>query len=272
MASPKQLQLRDRTHIRFRLWVPEARGHAAFVAVTPFACDCTGPELECSGSSPAWNSRGVSSRPRPVAWERQGKRRDDGPLHHPQPAGAPAVQIHRHRPRRHHQVGMAGEPAPRLLLLLHGPFRPSQLLRHRGEWEQSSRPLQLDGEDAAALRAASRQAWGELRSRLVGAVRESAYPFCEPTVCRRSRAALPRADWFSVVSSRAVPVQNVLAYPGRPAWPAFARTLRNTALGRQDTWELWPWTLKPASVRRDCIGVRCKVEARFWLIVVDFFP
>lgn len=84
--------------------------------------------------------------------------RHDGPLHHPQPAGAPAVQVHRHGARRHHQVGVAGEPAPRLVLLLHGPLRSAQLLRHRREREQGARPLQPDGEDAAALRAARRQA------------------------------------------------------------------------------------------------------------------
>lgn len=84
--------------------------------------------------------------------------RHDGPLHHPQPAGAPAVQVHRDGPRRHHQVGVAGEPAPGLVLLLHGPLRPAQLLRHRREREQGARPLQPHGEDAAALRAARRQA------------------------------------------------------------------------------------------------------------------
>lgn len=60
-------------------------------------------------------------------------RHHDGPLHHPQPVGAPPVQVHRDGPRRHHQVGVAGEPAPRLVLLLHGPLRLAQLLRHRRE-------------------------------------------------------------------------------------------------------------------------------------------
>jgi len=86
------------------------------------------------------------------------RRRHDGPVHHPQPAGAPAVQVHRDGPRRHHQVGVAGEPAPGLVLLLHGALRPAQLLRHRREREQGARPLQPHGEDAAALRAARRQA------------------------------------------------------------------------------------------------------------------
>lgn len=65
-----------------------------------------------------------------VAWLRSISQ-DDGPLQHPQPAGAPAVKVYWHRTRRHHQVGMAGEPAQRLVLLLHGPLRPPQLLLHR---------------------------------------------------------------------------------------------------------------------------------------------
>lgn len=88
----------------------------------------------------------------------QYRRRHDGPLHDPQPAGAPAVQVHRDGPRGYDEVGVAREPAPGLLLLLHGPLRPAQLLRHRREREQGPCALQPHGEDAAALRASRRQA------------------------------------------------------------------------------------------------------------------
>lgn len=52
---------------------------------------------------------------------------NDRQIQHPQSAGAPPVQVHRDGTRRHQQVGVAGQPAQRLLLLLHGTFRSAQL-------------------------------------------------------------------------------------------------------------------------------------------------
>lgn len=84
---------------------------------------------------------------------------DDRQIQHPQSAWASPVQIHRHGTRWHQQMGMAGQPAQRLLLLLHGTFWPSQLLLCGREWEQSPRPLQSDGEDASAMWTTSGQTW-----------------------------------------------------------------------------------------------------------------
>lgn len=84
---------------------------------------------------------------------------NDRQIQHPQSARASSVQIHRHRTRWHQQMGMAGQPAQRLLLLLHGTLWPSQLLLGGREWEQSPRPLQSDGEDASAMRATCGQTW-----------------------------------------------------------------------------------------------------------------
>lgn len=82
----------------------------------------------------------------------------DGPIQHPQPAGTSTVQVHRHWTRRHQQVGMVSEPAPGLVLLVHGTLRPAQLLLCRREREQSPSSVQPDGEDAAAVWTTSRQA------------------------------------------------------------------------------------------------------------------
>lgn len=84
---------------------------------------------------------------------------NDRQIQHPQSARASSVQIHRHWTRWHQQMGMAGQPAQRLLLLLHGTFWPSQLLLGGREWEQSPRPLQSDGEDASAMWATCGQTW-----------------------------------------------------------------------------------------------------------------
>lgn len=54
---------------------------------------------------------------------------------------------------------MAGQPAQGLLLLVHGTFWPAQLLRRGREREQSARPLQPDGEDAAAMWTPRGQTW-----------------------------------------------------------------------------------------------------------------
>lgn len=87
----------------------------------------------------------------------------------------------------------AGEPAPRLLLLLPGPLGPFRLLRHCGEWEQSASLLQLDGEDAAAPQTTSRQARERTPSchRCVGASPEF-LPFAIIF------AFLPQVDRFSM--------------------------------------------------------------------------
>lgn len=84
-------------------------------------------------------------------------RKNDRPVQHPQPAGTSPVEVHRYRTRRHQQVGMAGQPAPGLLLLLHGTLWPTQLLLCCWEREQGTCPLQPNGEDASALWATSRQ-------------------------------------------------------------------------------------------------------------------
>lgn len=82
---------------------------------------------------------------------------NDGQIQHPQSAGASSVQVHRHRTRWHQQVGMAGQPAQRLLLLLHGTLWPAQLLLRSWEREQSQSPLQPDGEDAPTVWTTGRQ-------------------------------------------------------------------------------------------------------------------
>lgn len=56
-------------------------------------------------------------------------------------------------------MGMAGQPAPRLLLLIHGTFWPAQLLLRGREREQSACPLQPDGEDASTMWTTCRQTW-----------------------------------------------------------------------------------------------------------------
>lgn len=84
---------------------------------------------------------------------------NDRQIQHPQSARASSVQIHRHRTRWHQQMGMAGQPAQRLLLLLHGTLWPSQLLLGGREREQSPRPLQSDGEDASAMWTTCGQTW-----------------------------------------------------------------------------------------------------------------
>lgn len=86
-------------------------------------------------------------------------REDDRPVQHPQPAGTSPVKVHRYRTCWHQQVGMACQPAPRLLLLLHGTLWPAQLLLCCWEWEQSTCSLQPDGEDASAVWTTSRQTW-----------------------------------------------------------------------------------------------------------------
>lgn len=56
-------------------------------------------------------------------------------------------------------MGMAGQPAQRLLLLIHGTFWPAQLLLRGREREQSACPLQPDGEDASTMWTTCRQTW-----------------------------------------------------------------------------------------------------------------
>lgn len=92
---------------------------------------------------------------------------DDGQIQHPQPARASSVQIHWHWTRWHQQMGMAGQPTQRLLLLIHGTFWLAQLLFCGREWEQSSCPLQSDGEDASAMWTTSGQTWWFLISVII---------------------------------------------------------------------------------------------------------
>lgn len=56
-------------------------------------------------------------------------------------------------------MGMAGQPAQRLLLLIHGTFWPAQLLLRHWEREQSACPIQPDGEDASTMWTTCRQTW-----------------------------------------------------------------------------------------------------------------
>lgn len=72
-------------------------------------------------------------------------------LQHSQPVGTFTVQIHWNRSRRHEQVGLANKSAPRQLRVVSRPFRHAELFCHCWERKQSSRAIQLDGEDVAAL-------------------------------------------------------------------------------------------------------------------------
>ena len=264
VASPRQLQFADRIHFCFRLW---DLGPRICVASSLWRHPPATTWVR-RFRSPPWSSRAPSCSRLPLTWEQREKRWDDGPLHYSQPARASAVQVHRHRPRGHHEVGMAGEPAPRLLLLLHGPLRSSQLLRHCREWEQSASPLQLDGEDAAALRPTSRQAGGELRPRRITAVRE--YLSLSSPGLPAFSLVLKWTDsqcfCFSCFPCTEVLTQGV-PHDLPSCGPCFPDPvfLWNTALGnRQDPWELW--LDRGANFRGDGTGVRRNLEARFRLV------
>lgn len=104
---------------------------------------------------------------------------NDRQIQHPQSARASSVQIHWHWTRWHQQMGMAGQPTQRLLLLIHGTFWPAQLLFCGREWEQSSCPLQSDGEDASAMWTTSGQTWWFLISVIIlFKVTFSSWPLC----------------------------------------------------------------------------------------------
>ncbi|CAB0033097.1 unnamed protein product [Trichogramma brassicae] len=92
---------------------------------------------------------------------------DGREVQHSQSIGASAVQVHRHGARRHDQVRVAGQSAPGLVQLLHGPLRPPELLLDRRERGQGAREIQSHGEDAAALRSAAGEA-GRLIPVLIG--------------------------------------------------------------------------------------------------------